>query len=205
MASDGGGSVTHWLGALQAGELDEATRRLWGRYFERLAHLARLRLRSTRRGPADEEDVALSVFDSFIEGIAGGAFPMLGGRDDLWRLLVTITARKAANLIRREYQLKRGGGRVLGEAALEGADPDAGRALAQVVGDEPSPEFAAMVAEECRLRLEGLKDDSLRQVAVMRMEGYANEEIAARLDISLRSVERKLEAIRKRWQPGDSR
>ena len=205
MASEGGGSVTHWIGELQAGEMDDAARRLWGRYFERLAHLARLRLRSKPRGPADEEDVALSVFDSFFEGIAAGAFPKLGGRDDLWRLLVTITARKAANQIRREYQLKRGGGRVLGEAVLEGIDPDAGRALAQVVGDEPSPEFAAMVAEEFRLRLEGLKDDSLRQVALMRMEGYANEEIAARLDISLRSVERKLAAIRKRWQPEDLR
>ena len=92
---------------------------------------------------------------------------------------------------------------MLGEAVLEGADPDAGQAFAQVVGDEPSPEFAAMVAEEFRLRLEGLKDDSLRQVALMRMEGYANEDIAARLDISLRRVERKLEAIRKRWQPED--
>jgi DNA-binding CsgD family transcriptional regulator len=39
----------------------------------------------------------------------------------------------------------------------------------------------------------------------MRMEGYANEEIAARLGISLRSVERKLEAIRKRWQSEDLR
>jgi DNA-directed RNA polymerase specialized sigma24 family protein len=185
--------------------MDEAARHLWGRYFERLAHLARLRLRSKARGPADEEDVALSVFNSFFDGVAVGAFPKLGDRDDLWRLLVTITARKAANQIRREHQLKRGGGRVLGEAVLERADPDAGRAFAQVVGDEPSPEFAAMVAEELRLRLEGLKDDLLRQVALMRMEGYANEEIAARLDLSLRSVERKLEAIRKRWQPEDLR
>jgi DNA-directed RNA polymerase specialized sigma24 family protein len=200
---EGGGSVTHWIGALQAGDVDDATRRLWGRYFEQLAHLARLRLRSTPRGPADEEDVALSVFDSFCEGIAAGAFPRLDGRDDLWRLLVTITARKAANLLRREHQLKRGGGLVLGEAALDGNAPDARRALAEVVGNEPSPEFAAMVAEECRIRLQGLKDDSLRQVALMRMEGYANEEIAGRLDISLRSVERKLEAIRKRWQPED--
>jgi DNA-directed RNA polymerase specialized sigma24 family protein len=94
---------------------------------------------------------------------------------------------------------------VLAEAVLERADPDAGGAFAEVVGDEPSPEFAAMVAEEFRLRLAGLKDDALRQVALMRMEGYANEEIGARLDISLRSVERKLEAIRKRWQPDDLR
>src|SRR5258708_21310640 len=167
MASDRGGSVTHWIGALQAGEMDEAAGPLWGRYFERLAHLARLRLRSKARGPGDEEDVALSVFNSFFDGVAAGAFPELGGRDDLWRLLVTITARKAANQIRREHQLKRGGGRVLGEAMLERADPDAGRAFAQVVGDEPSPAFAAMVPEELPLRLQGLQADSLPPVPRM--------------------------------------
>ena len=101
MASEGGGSVTHWIGALQAGDMDDAARRLWGRYFEQLAHLARLRLRSAPRGPADEEDVALSVLDSFCEGIAAGAFPKLGGRDDLWRLLVVLTARKALDQVRR--------------------------------------------------------------------------------------------------------
>src|SRR5258708_40195627 len=68
MASDGGGSVTHWIGALQAGEMDEAARHLWGRYFKRLAHLARLRLRSKARGPGDEEDVALSVFRRPVSG-----------------------------------------------------------------------------------------------------------------------------------------
>ena len=201
MTIDGGGSVTRWIDEIRAGDLDDASRGLWGRYFEQLARLARHRLRSARRGLADEEDVALSVLDSVFEGISAGVYPRLGDRDDLWRLLVTIAARKAANLLRREHQLKRGGGRVLGEAAFDGTTPDARRALAEVVGSEPTPEFAAMVAEECRIRLEGLKDDSLRQVAVMRMEGHANEEIAARLDISLRSVERKLEAIRKRWQP----
>jgi DNA-directed RNA polymerase specialized sigma24 family protein len=147
--------------------------------------------------------VALSVFDSFYARAAAGEFPQLGGRDDLWRLLVTITARKAANQLRREHQRKRGGGRVLDEGALDRADPDAGRFLAQVVGDEPSPEFATMVADELRRRLEGLRDGSFRQVAVMRMEGYSNAEIADHLRITVRGVERKLAAIRKRWQEQD--
>jgi DNA-directed RNA polymerase specialized sigma24 family protein len=200
MSGDAEGSVTRWIGGLQAGDMDAPARLLWGRYFDRLARLARDKLRGARRAAANEEDVALSVFDSFCDGAAGGAFPQLGGRDDLWRLLVTITARKAANQLRHERQLKRGGGRVLDEGALDRDDPDAGRFLAQVVGDEPTPEFAAMVAEECRRRLDGLPDESLRQVALLRMQGYANEEVAARLGTSLRSVERKLMAIRKRWE-----
>jgi DNA-directed RNA polymerase specialized sigma24 family protein len=200
MPGEDGGSITHWIDNLQAGDLDDAARRLWGRYFERLVSLARAKLRSSVRGAADEEDVVLSVFDSFFEGAATGAFPGLGGREDLWRLLVTITARKAANQLRREHQLKRGGGRVLGEALLDGQDPEGRNALAQIVGDEPTPEFAAMVAEEFRLRLESLRDETLRAIALMKMEGYSNAEIAARQDSSLRSVERKLEVIRGRWR-----
>lgn len=199
MSSEGGGSVTHWIGDLRGGDLDEPARRLWGRYFDRLARLAHAKLQDAPRGPADGEDVALSVLDSFCAGAVAGAYPRLGGRDDLWRLLVVITARKAANLRRRERRLRRGGGRVLTEADLGGAD----HALARVVGDEPTPEFAAMVAEECRLRLDGLRDETLRRVALLRMEGYRNEEIAVRIGIGLRSVERKLEVIRKRWQEED--
>ena len=96
MTGDGENSVTQWIGDLRTGDRDEASRLLWERYFERLARLAQGRLRAASRGSADGEDVALSVFDSFFQGIAAGRFPDLGNRDDLWRLLVTITARKVA-------------------------------------------------------------------------------------------------------------
>lgn len=194
------GSVTRWIGDLQEGDLDEAARQLWGRYFERLARLAQGKLQASPRGVADEEDVALSAFNSFFEGATAGRFPQLGSRDDLWRLLVTITARKASNQRRNEHRLKRGMGRVVGEGNLDQGNPDGAGAMAQMLGGEPTPEFAALVAEECRLRLDSLRDEALREVALMRMEGYTNDEIAARLGTSLRSVERKLEVIRKRWQ-----
>ena len=123
MTGDGENSVTQWLGDLKAGNRDEASRRLWERYFPRLAHYAQGSLRAADRGAADGEDIALSVFDCFFQGIATGRFPDFGNRDDLWRLLVTITARKAHNQRRDESRQKRGGGRVLGEGALAGADP----------------------------------------------------------------------------------
>jgi DNA-directed RNA polymerase specialized sigma24 family protein len=203
MDDEVGGSVTHWLGDLQHGNVGEATQRLWGRYFDKLARLARAKLPAAPRGSADEEDVALSALQSFFEGAVAGQFERLDDRDDLWRLLVTITARKALNQRRREHQLKRGGGRVVGEDQLDRGDPNGHRALAEILGKEPTPEFAALIAEECRSRLDGLRDDTLRQVALMRMEGYTNAEIAARTRGSLRSVERKLELIRKRWQAED--
>ena len=193
------GSVTHWLGALKGGDA-AAAQRLWERYFDRLVRLARAKLGAMPRGAADEEDVALSAFHSFCQGAARGRFPRLDDRDNLWRLLVTITARKALDQVRRQARQKRGGGRVLvGSAQAGGEDDTDGAGLDQVVGQEPTPQFAAMVADECRRLLVALDDETLRQVALLRMEGYSDEEIAARVDCSLRTVSRKLALIRKAW------
>lgn len=200
MSPDPPGSVTHWIGALKAGDAD-AARELWGRYFDRLVRLARARLGSARCGEVDEEDVALSALDSFCRRAAAGRFPRLDDRDDLWRLLVTITARKALDQADRRARQKRGGGRVRGESALGGAGPEApGGGLEEVVGREPTPEFAAQVADECRRLLAALGDETLRRVARLRMEGYTDREIAERLGCGLRTVGRKLELIRKAWR-----
>ena len=57
------GSVTTWVEQLRAGNR-AAAQQLWERYFSRLVNLARTKLRGLRRRAADEEDVALSAFDS---------------------------------------------------------------------------------------------------------------------------------------------
>ena len=165
MATDPEGSVTRLIDALGGDEIDAAAAQLWRRYFDQLVRLAYARLKAAPRGVVDEEDVALSAFDSFCRGAVQGRFPRLGDRGDLWRLLVTITARKAADHLRKERCQRRGGGRVVGEAALDAADPEAGRWLEQVVGREPTPAFAAQVVDECRRLLEGLGDEELRTIA----------------------------------------
>jgi DNA-directed RNA polymerase specialized sigma24 family protein len=194
------GSVSHWIDQLWAGD-PAAAECLWGRYFERLVGLARIRLRGTARRAADEEDVALSAFDSFCRGAERGRFPELLDRHSLWRLLVTITLRKAQALRRHEQRQKRGGGDVRGEEELFGAaDSDAEAALEQVLGREPDPELAAQVAEECRRLLGRLEDASLQALALLKMEGYTNDELAARMRWGLRTVERKLRLIRTLWK-----
>ncbi len=77
---------------------------------------------------------------------------------------------------------------------------DEGNPLERIIGSEPSPEFAAMVAEEYQHRLEGLGDETLRRIAELKLACYSNEEIRQQLGCSLRSVTLKLELIRKRWQ-----
>ena len=201
MGTEAEGSVTGWIGDLKNGEPDAAGR-LWQRYFAGLVRLARKKLEAVPRAAAveDEEDAALSAFHSLCAGAAAGRFDRLKDRDDLWRLLVVITMRKVCDQIRRQRKLKRGGGRVVAEAALAGLDPDSPGGFEQFIGREPIPEFAAMLAEEFQARLGSLPDESLRQVALWKLEGYSSDEIANRLGCVSRTVDRKLDLIRKAWR-----
>jgi len=198
MPSEEDGSITCWIDQLRAGD-QSAAQPLWERYFQRLVGLARVKLRAG--GDSDEEDAALSAFQSFCQGAVQGRFPRLDDRHDLWRVLVTITVRKAAGQIERSRTLKRGGGRLLDEAALDGPDPEhrAG-GLDQLPGPDPTPEFAAMVAEQYQHLLDLLGDKTLRSIAVWKLEGDTSEEIAGKLGCSLRTVANKLTLIRLRWE-----
>ena len=189
---DGDGSITVFLGLLKAGDR-AAAQPLWDAYFHRLVALARARLRGTPRGVADEEDVALSAFDSFCRRAERGDFPQLADRDDLWQLLFVLTVRKAIALARHQGRVRRGGGRIASLEDLAAWDLDA------VLGPAPTPELAAQMAEECQRLLDSLGDESLRAVARWRMEGWSNREIAERLGCIEHTVERKLRSIRRLW------
>jgi DNA-directed RNA polymerase specialized sigma24 family protein len=195
------GSVTQWLGQLKNGE-QAAVQRLWEAYFQRLVGLARDRLRDVRRGGADEEDVALSAFDSFCRGVERGRFPRLDDRKDLWRLLACITVRKAFDLARHERSAGQGAGKLRGESAFDGPGGEPG--IEQVLGREPSPEFAALMEEAYRGRLARLPDETFRSVAQWKLEGYTNAEIATQLQCDARTVERKLSIIRSLWGKDDA-
>jgi len=56
------------------------------------------------------------------------------------------------------------------------------------------------MADECRRLLDTLPDAELRQIALWKVEGYTNEEIAARLDCVPRTIERKVSRIRLLWK-----
>lgn len=193
------GSVTHWFEQLKQGD-SVAAQALWERYFPKLVQLAREKLRQVPRRVADEEDVALSALDSFFHATQEGRFPNLADRDDLWRLLLQMTARKVVDMKRRETRQRRGGGRVRGESALGKADSAAGRSpLAEVMGDEPTPEFAAIMVEECERLFARLADADLEAFAMAKLGGCTNDEIAQQLGCSVRTVERRLHLIRKKW------
>lgn len=184
------GSISRLLGGLRRGD-DEAVRQLWQRYFQPLARLARARLAARGCHAADAEDVALDAFHRLCTQLAlptsARRFPELSNRTHLWKLLACFTVREAFDLAKKETRRRA----VVAEEATLGTE-----GFNSFAGREPPPEFAVAVAD----LLEYLPNDVLRAIAVGRMEGRTNPEIARRLGCALSTVERKLQVIRVLWK-----
>jgi DNA-directed RNA polymerase specialized sigma24 family protein len=191
-------SITRCIDLLKRGD-HAGAEALWDSYMHRLVALARARLGHLPRRAADEEDVALSAFDSFCRRAEGGQFARLADRDDLWQLLALIIERKAIDLKRRESRKSRGEGRVVALSEVAAHDAD------EIADPGPTPELAALVGDELRELLRRLGDDSLVSVALAKMEGYTNKDIAERLGCIEQTVERKLRSIRQIWSAESGR
>jgi RNA polymerase sigma factor (sigma-70 family) len=179
-----GQSITQLLRAAQD-DRASAVGPLLAAYFNRLVLLARKRLQHLPGLHGYDEDLALRAFFSVYQRVRDPTGPLhLTNRDDLWRLLATRTISRAIDLIRRHRP-----GEVPGEYKLE-----------QLLTREPTPEEAAATADECQRLLDLLEEPELRQIALWKVEGYTNEEIAARLDCVPRTVERKVRRIRLLWK-----
>jgi DNA-directed RNA polymerase specialized sigma24 family protein len=184
MASPETHSVTRLIRAVQEGRAS-AVRPLLAVYFDRLVQLARERLRVLPGMANYDEDLALRSFYSVYRGLRNPERPLqLTGRDDLWRLLAARTIYRAIDLMRCYRP-----GEVPGDHHLD-----------QLLTREPTPEEAAELADECRRLLELLEEPDLRQIALWKVEGYTNEEIAARLDCVPRTIERRVRRIRLLWK-----
>jgi RNA polymerase sigma factor (sigma-70 family) len=200
---DAPASVTRLIYLLRSRDTavrDMAAGMIWQRYFRELLCLARKNLDRRARHRADEEDVLQSMFRSFCARQARGDF-RLADRNELWRLLVTITLRKARNTAKAQRRDRRD----IEREQTPGTDGgcESSWELEQMDAAGPSPMEAALLNEALERRLESLADDDLRQIALWRLEGYSNREIAVQLNCTERSVERKLERIRSKWSTCD--
>ena len=195
-------SVTRWLEQLKEGDR-QAVGPLWERYFTRLVHRARTWFPRPTAGAASAQDAALDAFASFCRRAEEDGFDRLSDRDDLWQLLVVLAFRKRCNQIQYERRKRRQpiGGRVFVASALGQDDGEAGALLSNMLGREPEPAIVVQAAEECRRLLAELGDEEQpRQVALWKVEGFTNEEIAAKLGRTVSTVERKLARIRRLWE-----
>jgi RNA polymerase sigma factor (sigma-70 family) len=192
-------SISEWLGRLKAGEM-QAAQNLWDRYSHELLRIAKKRLGTSPRGVGDEEDVALSVFGSIFRGVADGRFHHISTRDELWWLLLTITKRKSIDHIRRETSQKRQPPSVQTDSPGAPGNGPVQISLNELVSSSPTPDFIVALEEQYARLLNMLRNDELREIAVLRIQGYNVAEIAEKLGIGQRAVERKLQLIRTKWK-----
>ncbi len=212
-------SISAWLQALNDlshghSRYQRAAQAVYHRYVDRLIGLARKKLASHRRRMVDEEDIAHAVLEDLFQGICGGRFARLADQHDLWQVLVMLTDRRVIDQIRRDTGQKRGQGKVRGESVFEepGESRHAPGGIDQVASLEPTPEFAAELLEELQWRLKQLEQvvkgqsrgdpESLKKIAMLRLQRYTNKEIAQKLGCVERTVDRKIGIIRQIWSSG---
>jgi DNA-directed RNA polymerase specialized sigma24 family protein len=182
MPANGHSSISDWLQRLRHGD-EQAARRLWERFFERMVAVARRRLGAGPRRAGDEEDAALSAFADFTRAVKAGRFPDLRDRDELWALLLTFTVRKARGQLRHE-----------------GCRPVVDEPGREMAGDDLPPDEVAAFQDELAWLLGQLSSDEVRQVALRRLEGYGNDEIAEQMSCSRATVERRVRLVRETWR-----
>jgi DNA-directed RNA polymerase specialized sigma24 family protein len=193
MSEAAAGSITQVFHRLQSGDA-AAAGQLWERFFPRLLGLARRSLAGGLRRAADADDAVQSAFACFFERVRREPFDGVLDRRDLWNLLAAFTVRKSLKQARRERAARRGGGRVLGEGDLTGPGGQP-LPLDGLAGRLPCADLD-LACEELLQML----DDEERTIALLRLLGYRNREIAERLGCTERKVERKLNLIRLTWQ-----
>lgn len=188
-------NVSHWINLVKAGD-SAAANRIWQHYFDRLVRSVRGRLYGRNRAVSDEEDIVLSVFESFYNAAENGRFPDLSDRDDLWRLLLRMAARKVVDKRRYDLRQRRGGNVKLHSLDHAGDDGN----IIEAIGDEPSPEMVLMMQEAVEQLFSHLGVGQLRDLAGAKLEGYSNAELAQRFGCSERTIERRLHLIREKCQ-----
>ncbi len=139
-----------------------------------------------------------SMFRSVCLGFAEGRFPDLKDRDSLWRLMLVITCQKISNRHRFDHQKRRDVRLTLTDSVFYNVDSIAVTAEANLVSTEPAPEFVAEFVETCEKLFSQFDDPILEKITTLRMDGYSDSEIATQLDCSRRTVQRRLEIIRRK-------
>ncbi len=188
------GSVTECIHRAQEGE-SFAQHQLWERYLRRLLGIARNRLRGVAVAVVDPDDVVIKAFHDFLAGVERGQFAKLDNRQDLWQILIMLIGRRTIDEKRRAGTSKRG-------AHLRTAEPiELGHEslIQMIASSEPSPAQAVEFSEQFEQRLTQLGDERLRRIAICKLSGFSNQEIASQIGCSLRSIERKLSLIRGKW------
>lgn len=179
------------ISLVRSGDQD-AAEAVFDRYAQQLARLAERHLSRRVTQRVDGDDVAQSVFRTFFRRTERGDF-RIHSSDQLWKLLVTITIRKAQMQGRRH-------GAGMRDATLEANDSVA---LLAAIDREPGPDEARIFDDEIERVLRTVPEhqrDLYRQVLELKLAGHSNREVARQLKLLARNVDRMIERLQDRFE-----
>lgn len=199
-------SVTEWLERVKDGD-DDAAQNLWDRYVGQLIRLAARKLGQST-GIEDEQDAVVVAFHDFLHGVSDRRFSRLNDRHDLWQILAMLTDRRIIDQKRRTGS--RVQGTITGESPLSGSGSPGSNPLNQIRCPGPTPEEAMIAADQLQRLFQSLEVETTeaksehkrlvaeqkKLIAIQKLRGCTNEEIAAQLDIDPTTVGRRLDSIR---------
>ena len=187
-------SVTQLIAQANGGD-EAAAFGIWERYFTRLVALVAKRLPDGVGRMMGPEDIASTAMDCLLRGAKDGRFRQLHNRDDLWQILVVIAVRRTCNVIRDD------GRRAFGESKLmdAGGDSDGFRqGIINQIDQAPTADSIVMLQDTFDQLNRGL-DEQQQAIVRYRLAGHSNEEIATKLGVVTRTIERKMRLIRNTW------
>ena len=192
--SSGNDSISEWIAGLKEGQ-QRAAAKLWTRFFHQIRSVARQKLGAVPGAARDEEDLAMSTMQAVFAGAQEGRFEQFENRDDFWQLVLVILSRKASNIRRTLLARKE---TLVSDLTNPGIPDNPWQILEQAAQTRPLEYGIDSLGIECE-ELLALLEDRLQRVALLKMAGMTNEEIAASLQRSVTSIERYLQTIRKTW------
>jgi RNA polymerase sigma factor (sigma-70 family) len=194
--------------------LEQAAAEIYQRYSQPLQEYIKFRCQMGCARVVDEEDIVQEAMVDLLRGAPKGRFRELDNRQDLWQVLRVLAKRRAIDQFRRETAAVYGNGEVRGESVF---DSPAGSS-SEIAGldghpegrlvprNELSPWMIRLIEEEFQQWMDLLSAvdrekprSRLQEIAQLRYEGHTVAEIAKRFDCSTRTIEKRLELIRKIW------
>lgn len=187
-----------WMSAVRRGD-SVSTTQLWEAYFERISRAVSGRLTTQGRRFEDQEDVAVSALRTFIRRASLGNFTELDDADQLWKLLLTISIRKANDYRKRSMAQRRGGQNlILGQDSA--TDSGAPAAIDRAAGrNYDAPDADIRATEFFDVVMKQMPDDSTRDVVLLHLQGADTETIAEMQKCSERTVQRRMKVAVELW------
>lgn len=166
----------------------------WHKYGPMLQGVAQKQLSERLQRRVGSDDVVQSACRTFFRRVSSGQFE-LPDADALWRLMCAITLTKARRAARDHSRLKRG---MASEQYLDASPEDSVGKRMELPGNEQTPLDAAEFSDQMDKLLSNLSPQEC-QVLDLKLQHHTNDEIAAQMNCSERTVRRLTNQIRTRW------